>query len=435
MSNPSSNPDNKNWAAPFFTIWTGQAFSLFGSRLVQFALIWWLTKTTGSATVLATASLAGLLPQVVLGPLTGALVDRWNRRIVMIVADSIIALATVALALLFLTETVQIWQVYLLMFIRATAGGFHWPAMTASTSLMVPKENLSRIQGFNQMLQGGMSIIAAPLGALLLEVLPIQGVLVIDVGTALLAIAPLFFIAIPQPDRQLGPADSTEKPSIWQDMWAGLRYVWSWPGMMMIAGMALVINFLLTPAGSLTPILVTKHFQGQAMELAWMQSASGVGMVLGGLLLGAWGGFKRRILTSLFGLIVLGIGMAMIGFVPSGAILLAIGLMFITGLTMPIVNGPIFAVMQATVPPDMQGRVFTLLGSASAAMAPLGLIIAGPVADKFGVQTWYIIGGIVTAAMGLIGFFMPAVVNVEDGPPAAVQLQDVSAPIATNPGD
>jgi DHA3 family macrolide efflux protein-like MFS transporter len=334
-----------------------------------------------------------------------------------------------------LTETVQIWQVYLLMFIRATAGGFHWPAMTASTSLMVPKENLSRIQGFNQMLQGGMSIIAAPLGALLLEVLPMQGVLAIDVGTALLAIAPLFFIAIPQPDRQLGPADSAEKPSIWQDMWAGLRYVWSWPGMMMIAGMALVINFLLTPAGSLTPILVTKHLQGQAMELAWMQSASGVGMVLGGLLLGAWGGFKRRILTSLFGVIVLGIGMAMIGFVPSGAILLAIGLMFITGLTMPIVNGPIFAVMQATVPPDMQGRVFTLLGSASAAMAPLGLIIAGPVADKFGVQTWYIIGGVVTAAMGLIGFFMPAVLNVEDGPPAAVQSQDVSAPIAANPGD
>lgn len=152
----------KNWQLPFFTIWSGQAVSLLGSQLVQFALIWWLTKTTGSATVLATASLVGLLPQVLLGPVIGALVDRWNRRLTMIVADSVIALATVALAILFLTEGVQIWHVYLLMFIRAAAGGFHWSSMQASTSLMVLKEHLSRIQGLNQMIQGGLNIASAP---------------------------------------------------------------------------------------------------------------------------------------------------------------------------------------------------------------------------------------------------------------------------------
>jgi DHA3 family macrolide efflux protein-like MFS transporter len=154
---------SRGWAPPFFTIWTGQAFSLLGSQLVQFALIWWLTKTTGSATVLATASLVGLLPQVILGPVIGTLVDRWNRRLTLILADSTIALATLGLALLFWSGKVEIWHVYLLMFIRSTAGGFHWPAMQASTSLMVPKEHLARIQGLNQILQGGMNIASAPL--------------------------------------------------------------------------------------------------------------------------------------------------------------------------------------------------------------------------------------------------------------------------------
>jgi DHA3 family macrolide efflux protein-like MFS transporter len=230
-----SQPDpGPRWAAKFFTIWTGQAFSLLGSALVQFALVWWLTRTTGSATVLATATLVALLPQVLLGPLAGALVDRWNRRLVMIVADTSIALATIGLALLFWSGDIQVWHVYVLMFIRSLAGAFHWPAMQASTSLMVPREHLSRIQGLNQMLQGGMNILAAPLGALLLEVLPMQGVLAIDVVTALLAVLPLLFIAVPQPQRSAEAQPHASKPSVWQDLKAGFRYVWSWPGMVMI---------------------------------------------------------------------------------------------------------------------------------------------------------------------------------------------------------
>ena len=125
MEEKTSGRHTNNWKVPFFTIWAGQAASLLGSQLVQFALIWWLTKTTGSATVLATATLVGLLPQVILGPVTGALVDRWNRRVIMIVADSVIAIATIALAILFLTGNVQYWYVYMLMCIRGAAGGFH----------------------------------------------------------------------------------------------------------------------------------------------------------------------------------------------------------------------------------------------------------------------------------------------------------------------
>jgi len=415
MNGYSAQEKNKPWAPRFFTIWTGQAFSLFGSQLVSFAVIWWLTQTTGSATVLATASLVGLLPQVILGPFTGTLVDRWNRRITMIVADGLITLATITLAVLFALGIVQIWQVYALLFIRSVCGGFHWPAMQASTSLMVPKEHLSRIQGLNQMLQGGMSIAAAPLGALLLAVVPMQGILMIDVVTAMLAITPLLFFSVPQPERPDMQADSPELPTFWQDLRAGFSYVWGWPGLMLIGVMAAVINFLLTPAFSLLPILVTKHFNGQAIQLATLEAFSGIGFIVGGLILSTWGGFKRRILTCLLGLVAMGVGCLVMGLLPPTAFGLAIATMFFLGVVNPIVNGPLLAAVQAVVAPEMQGRVFSLIGTVAAAMSPIGLIIAGPIADKLGVQTWFVIGGIVTLMMGITGVFIPAIMRFEDG--------------------
>jgi len=403
-----------NWKVRFFSIWTGQAFSLLGSALVQFALIWWLTKTTGSATVLATASLVGFIPQIILGPFAGALVDRWNRRWTMIVADGLIALATLALVGLFWTGAVEVWHIYILLFFRSAAGGFHWPAMQASTSLMVPKEQLSRVQGINQTLQGLLNIGSAPLGALLLSVLPMHSVLAIDIFTALLAILPLLLVTIPQPQRLLVDIQSTEQPTYWQDLRAGFRYVWSWPGLVMILGMATVINLLSAPAIALLPLLVTKHFGGEAIQLAGLESAFGIGMLTGGLILSVWGGFRRRVMTSMLGLMFLGVGMIGVGMAPASLFLLAVGMMFVIGVGSPITNGPLFAVVQDVVAPEMQGRVLGLIGSMAAAMTPVGLVIAGPLSDWLGVQSWFIIGGISTFLMGVSGFFIPAIMNLEE---------------------
>ncbi len=403
-----------NWKVRFFSIWTGQAFSLLGSALVQFALIWWLTKTTGSATVLATASLVGFVPQIILGPFAGALVDRWNRRWTMIVADGLIALATLALVGLFWTGAVEVWHIYILLFFRSAAGGFHWPAMQASTSLMVPKEQLSRVQGINQTLQGLLNIGSAPLGALLLSVLPMHSVLAIDIFTALLAILPLLLVTIPQPQRLLVDIQSTEQPTYWQDLRAGFRYVWSWPGLVMILGMATVINLLSAPAIALLPLLVTKHFGGEAIQLAGLESAFGIGMLTGGLILSVWGGFRRRVMTSMLGLMFLGVGMIGVGMAPASLFLLAVGMMFVIGVGSPITNGPLFAVVQDVVAPEMQGRVLGLIGSMAAAMTPVGLVIAGPLSDWLGVQSWFIIGGISTFLMGVSGFFIPAIMNLEE---------------------
>lgn len=139
---------------PFFIIWIGQAGSLLGSQLVRFALVWWLTKATGSATALALASLAALLPQIVIGPFAGALVDRWSRKLIMIAADAMIALATLVLAVLFWLNVATVWHIYALLLIRSTGAAFHWPAMQASTSLLVPEQQLPRVGGLNQALSG-----------------------------------------------------------------------------------------------------------------------------------------------------------------------------------------------------------------------------------------------------------------------------------------
>ncbi len=395
---------------PFLVIFAGQAFSLFGSELVQFALVWWLTQESGSATTLALASLVGLLPPVFLGPVAGALVDRWNRRVVMLVADGMIALATLVLAALFALGVVQIWHVYVVMFVRALGGSFHWPAMQASTTLMVPERHLTRVAGANQALRGIANIAMPPLGALLIAMMSLPAVLAIDVVTALLAIVPLIFVHVPQPARAL----PEEQTSVWSDLGEGMRFVWRWRGLAILIALISVLHFLAAPAFSLIPIVVTKYFDKGALELAWMQSASGIGLLVGGVLLSTWGGFKRRIVTVLLGLSLLGGCMAVIGVLPSTAFWAAAGAMFCTSVMAPMVVGSFQAVQQAIVPPEMQGRVFTLARSGMDVMSPLGMVIAGPVADGLGVQWWYLLTGGALVVMAVGAFFIPTLMRLEE---------------------
>jgi len=402
----------KNWAPRFFTIWSGQAFSLFGSALVQFALVWWLTQQTGSATTLTTAFLVGMLPQIVLGPFAGALVDRWNRRIIMMLADSTIAMFSLLLAWLFATGRVEIWHIYAIMAIRSLGGAFHFPAMSASTPLMVPDEQLTRVNGLNQMLQGINSLAAPPIGALLLGIFQTQYILLIDVGTAALAILPLLFISIPQPER-VEERSQPEKPSLLSDIGIALRYIRSWPGLVAILAMALFLNFLLVPTGALMPLLITEHFHKGALELGLMESSQGIGLIAGGIILGIWGGFKRKVSTSMMGVIGLGMGVMLTGLAPSNMFYLAIAGSALLGFMMPITNGPIGAILQSVIRRDMQGRVMSLVNSAATAISPLGLLLAGPLSDWLGIRVWFWAGGLICLLIGVLAFFIPTIMNVE----------------------
>lgn len=417
----SETLERNNWIPAFFTIWSGQALSLAGSSLAQFALVWWLTEKTGSATVLAGATLVAILPRVFLGPFAGALIDRWNRRAVIVCADAFVALVSVWLAFLFWKGTVNSVHIYVAMFCRSTGEAFHWTAMQASTTLMVPKKHFSRIAGLNQTLSGIVTIGAPPLGALLLSLLPMQGIMGIDIVTATLAITPLLFIAIPQPARTNG--EQEVKGSILQEMSTGLKYIWAWPGLKGIILLAMSITLISEPVFSLMPLFVTGHLKGGAVELGWLESAWGVGMVSGGLLLSAWGGFKRQAFTSLMGLLIEGLFIALFGLTPASAFGLAIAALFAAGAMNPLINGPFMAIMQASIPPEIQGRVLTLVQSLTVAMMPVGLAFAGPVADLIGVRTWFIFAGLVMSVMGAICFFIPAIIDIDKNNQNSVEIK------------
>lgn len=397
---------------PFLTLWGGQSLSQLGSAAVQFALIWWLTARTGSAAVLATATLVGLVPQIALGPVIGALVDRWNRKAVMLVADAFIAAASLALAAIFATGNADPVHVLALLFARALGSAFHEPAMIASATLMVPPRHFARVHGINQSLEGLLLIVGAPLGALLYGLLPMAGVMLVDVATALFAIVPLLWIAVPQPPRATGPGE--RPPSLVRSMVAGFGYLRERRGHLALIGISAGVNLLLVPAFSLLPLLVLQRIRGDAAELGWVTSAFGVGMLAGGVGLGVWGGGRRRILTTLSAMIALGVAVLAVGVTPDGSFAWLVAAMFSVGVIVPVVNGPVHAILQATIAPEYQGRVFGLLGSLAGATAPLGLLLAAPVAELVGVRTWYFAGGAACIAMGAAGLLTPALTRIEE---------------------
>jgi DHA3 family macrolide efflux protein-like MFS transporter len=417
--------DDSTSTRRFLVVWGGQALSLVGSQAVQFALIWWLARTSGSATVLAAASLVGLLPPVALGPVIGTLVDRWDRKRVLLAADGAVAAASLLLAALFAAGRAEPGHVLALLFVRALGGAFHAPALLASMSLMVPERHLTRVQGLEQGLQGLLAIVAAPLGAALLGILPMAGVMLVDVVTASFAILPLLLIAIPRPPGATssaaeGSVEGRRPGAFLSELAAGFAYLWRLPGHRGLVGMATLVNLCLVPAFTLLPLLVMTRLGGGADELAVVTSALGAGILAGGVALGVWGGLRPRILTTLWGLLALGAAVVALGATPPGGFGWAIGAMLAVGLMVPVVNGPVVAILQATISPEYQGRVFALIGSLAGAAAPLGLVAAAPVAEAAGVEAWYVAGGVACLAMGLAGFAFPAIRAIESVPAGAV---------------
>lgn len=238
-----------------------------------------------------------------------------------------------------------------------------------------------------------------------------QGTLAIDLVTAALAIVPLLFIQIPQPAPKA--ADAPEE-SVWQEMTAEFQYVWSWRGLLFLFVALAAMRFFMAPAFSLIPLMVTEHFGGGAFELAWLNSAHGFGFVTGGFLLSLWGGFKRKSVTALLGLVGVGVGSLIFGLVPSGAFGVAIAVMFVRTAMIPMMRSSVMTIFQTYVPPEMQGRVFTLLLSSISLMTPFGLALGGPVAERFGVPIVFVITGIGCLVVSLVWVLNPTILHLED---------------------
>jgi len=411
----------RRWAPRFFSIWIGQQLSWIGSRAGGFALVWWLTRETGSAQVLATATLGIVVPTVLLGPIAGAYVDRWNRRLTILISDACIACVSLLLAYLFWSGQMQIWHVYLVIVARAIGSAFHGPAIAASTTMLVPEEHLTRIAGLNQSMTGAIQVLGPPLGALLISVLPLHGVMLIDVGTALFAVLPLLFLSIPQPEAE----SRTAGEPLLQSLRIAFRFVWDQRGIFYIACLAGFMNFVINPVFVLLPLLVTEHFGGEALQLGWLQSASGAGLIAGGFLLSVWGGFRRKVVTMYIGGGLQGLAIVLVGATPSNLFPLAVAAMGANGILNALYNGAIAPVVQTAVPPDMQGRVFTFITSICQGVYPISLAIMGPVVGVIGLRSWYIGGGIIVFAVCLLALAIPSIAHLEERI-AATRMQERS---------
>jgi DHA3 family macrolide efflux protein-like MFS transporter len=394
----------------FFVLWASQAASMFGSAVVGFALAWYLAKETGSATILSTAMMVNFLPIVILGPFIGPLIDRWNRKKIMIYSDLITALLTLVLVFLFYTETVQLWHIYVIMAGRAAGGAFQMPALRASLPMIVPEKYLVRANGFFITLRGSVNIVAPPAGAFLIDALHMQWVLSVDIITAIIAISCLLPLVIPQP----ASAEPPIKPGYFSDIKESFRYIAAWRGLLFLVILAAMLNFLAAPVNALLPLFVINYLGADVLRFGWLQTAFGVGIIAGGLIIGAWGGFKRRIITSFTSILLWSISIFAFGFTTENLFFLALTLILISGLTIAMMNAPVGAIFQLVVAKDMQGRFHSLYGSLIGAMAPVGLAIAGPLSDAIGLRTIWYVSGAVIFFLFTAGFFSRDLMTLED---------------------
>jgi MFS transporter, DHA3 family, macrolide efflux protein len=394
----------------FFVLWSSQAFSIFGSSVVGFALAWYLARETGSATVLSMAMLVTLLPQVVLGPFIGPFIDRWDRKKIMIYSDLVTALLTLVLVVLFHTGTIHIWHIYIIMAGRSIGGSFQRPALSASIPMLVPEKHLVRANGLNMTLNGAINIVAPITGALLMEATKIQWVLSVDIVTAVIAVGCLLPLSVPQPPR----TSPTVKPNYFADLRHGFRYIASWRGLLFLLILIAILMFFAAPINALYPLFVTRYFGADVLKLGWLGTVASVVTIGGGLLLSVWGGFKRRIITTLIGIMIQGISAFIFGFTTESLFFLALAMVFISGLCGAILNANIGAIIQSVVAKDMQGRVVSLQYSLGGSMTPLALVIAGPVADAIELRTIWFVSGAAIFLLTSASFFSRDLMNIEN---------------------
>lgn len=359
----------------FGVIWTGQLVSIFGSGLTGFAMGVWVYQQTGSVMQFGLIALFVTLPGTLLSPFAGALVDRWDRRWTMVLSDSVQAVTTVALLILVVTDTLQVWHIYLLNLASSSAGAFQWPAFFASTTLLVPKKHLARASG---MVQAGMAItrILSPLVAgAMLGVFELHGILVADLSTYAVAVLMLLMVRIPRPPRSAEGAKA--QGSLVKEAVFGWRYIRERPGLFSLLLLFAGLNFAIGMVQVLITPLVLSF--ATATVLGRVISASGLGMLLGSVTMSVWGGPKRQV-RGIFIFLAVASSILLLGGVKPSALLIsaaAFGFLF----CIPIVMGCTQAIWQRKVEPDLQGRVFAFRRVIASASMPVAYLLGGPLAD------------------------------------------------------
>ena len=378
-----------NWKRVFAIIWTGQFLSILTSSIVNFAIVLWLSLETGSAEVLAFATMAALLPQSVLWLFTGIFIDRWKRKRVMIMADSFIAFCTLILAVLFYFDLAKISHIYVLLALRSVGSAFHMPAMQASVPLLAPKSELMRIAGINQVIQSVCNIAGPALAGLFITMMKMTNILLLDVAGAAFACLSLCFVFIPDPSHE----ERNSELHLWREAKEAIMEVRNQYGLSWLFLLSILATFVIMPVSVLFPLMTLNHFAGNAFQVSLVEVSWGGGALLAGALLGLKKYRWNEILLINGMYIALGLTFLFSGLLPvSGFIWFAV-LTALGGVCGSLYFATFTTVIQSRIDPGVMGRVFSFYMSFSMLPSMIGLLSTGFLADSIGLGNTFIISG------------------------------------------
>ncbi len=397
------------WKKRFYTIWVGQAFSQLSSSILQFAIVWYLTDKTGSGFVLTLAMLCGYLPQGLLGPFVGVYIDRWNRKAIMVGAD--LTIAAVSLILVFADNgsTISTWLVLFVLLIRAIGTAFHTPTLAAVTPQLVPQEELTRCAGYTQSLQS-VSMIASPaIAALLYANWSLGMIVLLDVAGALIA---SFMVAIVKIPEHKG-MDNREKIHVVREALDGFSIISRQKGILYLVSVSALYTVALMPVSALFPLMSMGRFGGTSTHASIVEVVFSVGFLLGSLILGRWGGTKKKINTIVISYAMMSVALLVSGILPPGGYVIFVIMSGIMGISGPFYWGTFTPILQQSFSEEYLGRVMSITGSIRLCLGPVALVISGAIADMFGVASWFMVAGILVLAGAILLMTVPAIRTIE----------------------
>lgn len=400
-----------NWKRNIILFLSSQSISLFGSSLVQYAMMWYITLTTESGMMMTLYIICGFIPTFIISPIAGVWADRYNRKILIMLSDGMIAVATLILAIVFMMGYHSIWLLFVMAAVRAMGTGIQTPAVGAILPQIVPKDQLTRVNGLNGTLQAVIMFVSPIVSAALLTMASIEAIFFIDVITAAIGIGTLLvFFHIPLHEK----ANEKQTTSYFHDMRQGIHYIKDHRFLKTFFLFFSVFFVLMAPAAFLTPLQVTRSFGDGVWRLTAIEIAFSIGMIAGGGIIAAWGGFRNKVHTMMFSVLVMGGCTVALGIVPNFWIYLIF--IAVCGVGMPIFNTPTNVLLQEKVDENFMGRVFGVMGMISTSMMPIGMLIFGPIADFVKIESLLIGTGLLMLVLSII--FGRSKVMLEAGSPA-----------------
>ncbi len=418
----------------FILVWMGQIVSVLASAMSQFGLTIWMFQQTESATALGLMQVFFITPFLLISPFAGVLVDRHNRKMMMMVSDVVAGIATILILVFQWLGILEFWHLYFASVIYGLGMAFQWPAYSAAITTMIPKEQYARANGMMSLIEAGPGVVAPLLAGALLPVIGLTGLLLFDVITFLFAVGILMIVHIPQPPRT--EEGRQGQGSIWKEAAYGFKYIFARPSLLGLQLIFFVGNLFSGIGYTLLAPMVLSRTANDSLMLGSVQTAGAVGGLIGGILMSAWGGFKRRVHGVLTGWMISGVGMAVLGL--AGGLPVWIAGMIIGSLVGSLINASNQAIWQAKVAPDVQGRVFSARRLIAWFTNPISPIIAGTLADFVlepqmrttsalsetfgglvgtgpgaGMGLIIFFCGLLAVGVGAAGYFIPAIHNAE----------------------